>query len=60
MTTKREADIVEQIVSSLNEREYWGLVNWLASGCNGPLWESVRPWRERHAKSEAPEIAAAD
>ena len=45
--TKREADTVEQIVSSLNEREYWGLVGWLGGECDGPLWELVRPPRPK-------------
>ena len=41
--SKREADTVEQIVRSMNEREYWGLVNWLANACERPLWHCVRP-----------------
>jgi hypothetical protein len=51
--TKREADVVEQTVYSINEREYWGLVGWLANGCDGPLWNAVRPWRPKREAHEA-------
>jgi hypothetical protein len=53
MTTKREAEIVEQIVCSMTKNEYWGLVGWLSSGGEGPLWGCLRP-RRRQAESEAP------
>lgn len=42
MMTKREAEIIEQIVRSMTEREYWGLVGWLSNATEGPLWELVR------------------
>jgi hypothetical protein len=42
MTTKREAEIVEQIVGSMSEREYWGLVGWLGDGTKGSLWDYLR------------------
>ena len=57
MTTKREAEIVEQIVSSMTKNEYWGLVGWLSSGGEGPLWKCLRPRKRqpplpRFVKSE--------
>jgi hypothetical protein len=41
--TKRDAEIIEEITRSMNEREYWALVNWLSNACEGPLWHWVRP-----------------
>ena len=41
MITKRDAEIVEQIVCSMSERECWGLVGWLSGGGEGPLWECM-------------------
>jgi hypothetical protein len=41
MITKRDAEIVEQIVCSMSESEYWGLVGWLSGGGEGPLWECM-------------------
>jgi hypothetical protein len=40
---KHEAEFVEQLVRSLSEQHYWGLVHWLAGGCNGSLWSYVQP-----------------
>jgi hypothetical protein len=45
MTTKREAKFVEEIVSSMTEREYWQFVGWLANGATEPLWDCLRPYR---------------
>ena len=53
MTTKREADLIEQIVGSMNENEYWGLVGWLSNGTDRPLWDCMprsvmrkRKWKQ--------------
>jgi hypothetical protein len=45
MTTKRETETLDQIISSMTEREYWGLVGWLANGTEGAMWECLRPRR---------------
>jgi hypothetical protein len=58
MTTKREAEIVEQIVCSMTKNEYWGLVGWLSSGGEGPLWECLRPRRRVIARPTPSNTAA--
>jgi hypothetical protein len=45
MITKREAEIVEQIVCRLSEPEYWGLVGWLGNGCEGSCMTVFRVGR---------------
>jgi hypothetical protein len=55
MTTKRETEILEQIISSMTENEYWGLVGWLGDGCDGPLWECLRPRRRAVLRSPSNE-----
>ena len=59
--TKRDAEIIEEIVRSMNEREYWGLVNWLSNACEGPLWHCLRPptkgQREQWARAREAEAA---
>jgi hypothetical protein len=42
MTTKREADELEQAIRSLSEREYGRLIAWLSNGGEGPLWPVLR------------------
>jgi hypothetical protein len=44
MITKREAELIEQIVWSMTGNEYWNLVGWLSGGGEGPLWQP-RPRR---------------
>jgi hypothetical protein len=44
--TKREAEMVEQIIRRMNERQYWKLIGWLSQACKGSLWEWVRPYRK--------------
>jgi hypothetical protein len=44
MITKREAELIEQIVRSMTGNEYWNLVGWLSGGGEGPLWRP-RPRR---------------
>jgi hypothetical protein len=51
MTTKRDAEIIEQIVRSMTENGYWGLVGWLSCGGEGPLWECLRPRRRAVLRS---------
>jgi hypothetical protein len=58
MTTKREAEIIEQIVSSMTENEYWGLVGWLSNACEGPLWKCLRRPRRRVEDSAAAEASS--
>jgi hypothetical protein len=56
MTTKRdEAELIEKAVRSMTEREYWGLVGWLSSACEGSLWECVRRWRRPRA-DDSPDL----
>jgi hypothetical protein len=45
--TKREAEMIEEIVRSMNERQYWKLVGWLSQACEGSLWDCVRPYRHQ-------------
>jgi hypothetical protein len=52
MITKRESETMEQIILSMTENEYWGLVGWLSSGGEGPLWDCVR--RRRPLEQAAP------
>jgi hypothetical protein len=53
--TKREAEIIEQIVRSMTEREYWDLVGWLANGIEGPLWEPRRKTADDRRKAAVDE-----
>jgi hypothetical protein len=57
--TKREADAMEQTIYAMSEHEYRGLVGWLASGCDGPLWHCVRPWRDRREAREVEDAVGA-
>jgi hypothetical protein len=56
-TTRREAEIVEDIVRSMSEREYGQLIAWLASGITGSLWDCLhfrasKPERDRSQRTE--------
>jgi hypothetical protein len=35
--TKQDAKTLEQLVRSMNERQYWALISWFGSGLDGPL-----------------------
>jgi hypothetical protein len=41
--TKQDAKTLEQLVRSMNERQYWALISWFGSGLDGPLWNYLRP-----------------
>jgi hypothetical protein len=43
MTTKREAELVGHIIHSMTEREYQCFMAWMSNGCDGALWEYLRP-----------------
>ena len=40
---KRDVDVIEHVIRSMSGRDYSALVNWLAQGCDGSLWEHLRP-----------------
>ena len=42
MMTKRDIETLEQMIRSMTERQYWGLVGWLSNGMDGPLWQPRR------------------
>jgi|HubBroStandDraft_3_1064219.scaffolds.fasta_scaffold589868_2 hypothetical protein len=50
MITKRDAEILEQIVRSMSERQSWGLVGWLSNAAEGPFWDCIRPKHRGSAK----------
>lgn len=54
MTTKREAEVIEEMVCSMTKREYLKFVDWLGQGASEPLWNYLRPFRlKREARDAA-------
>jgi hypothetical protein len=49
---KADAEKLEQAVRALGRRKYWPFIGWLSSGCEGDLWEYLRPYRPENDQQE--------
>jgi hypothetical protein len=59
MMTKREAEMVQEIVWSMTERDYQCFLAWFSNGAQGDLWDYVRPRRRGSAVVFTADVAAA-